>query len=73
MPCATLARRLLWDSPTSDRSLSVEVADRTREKPSLREPGDDQGRGLHILAAIAAEWGVREEAEGKVVFFRLRC
>ncbi len=29
------------------------------------------GRGLHIVSAISSEWGVRGDADGKTVWFRL--
>jgi anti-sigma regulatory factor (Ser/Thr protein kinase) len=56
-----------------DNTVTVEVADRSRRQPSLRRPDVDRGRGPHIVAALAAEWGVRDEPEGKAMFFRLPC
>lgn len=47
-------------------------------QPELRRPvpvaGDqlaESGRGLHIVAAVAQDWGIRTAAGGKVVWFTL--
>ncbi|MFE5767467.1 ATP-binding protein [Streptomyces sp. NPDC056485] len=56
--------------------LRVEVLDASRELPVPREaaPGDEAGRGLAIVAALAADWGAHPRGcgIGKVVWFELR-
>ncbi|MFC4106598.1 ATP-binding protein [Micromonospora zhanjiangensis] len=43
--------------------------------PRLREAGPDSldGRGLHIVAALAVEWGVDRDGLGQSVWARLRA
>ncbi|MGX1910341.1 ATP-binding protein [Streptomyces phaeochromogenes] len=50
--------------------LRVEVHDKSRKVPSLRAVGYDEecGRGLHMLATLAADWGTVLTAVGKVVW-----
>ncbi|MEU0675729.1 ATP-binding protein [Streptomyces sp. NPDC006172] len=50
--------------------LRVEVHDKSRVAPSLRAAGCDQecGRGLHLLATLAADWGTVLTAAGKAVW-----
>jgi anti-sigma regulatory factor (Ser/Thr protein kinase) len=59
----------LW---ISDHHLWLAVADNAPDQPTLRAPGDDAtgGRGLLLVTAIAAAWGVlpRATGTGKVVF-----
>lgn len=54
--------------------LRIEVADENSRHPQL--PGEDadalDGRGVRILDALAARWGVRDERYGKTVWFELR-
>jgi anti-sigma regulatory factor (Ser/Thr protein kinase) len=54
---------------TRDR-LRVEVHDRSWTLPQVRDVGCEEecGRGLHLLAAVAAEWGAALTAVGKVVW-----
>jgi anti-sigma regulatory factor (Ser/Thr protein kinase) len=53
----------------------VEVSDACGEKPAVFAPGPDgeHGRGLLLVAALAADHGVRDrqEAEGKTVWARM--
>jgi anti-sigma regulatory factor (Ser/Thr protein kinase) len=53
--------------------LRVEVRDRSREKPAIKdaETTDEGGRGLHIVGQLARAWGTEELADGKVVWFEL--
>lgn len=58
-----------------DRNLTVEVQD---SHPELRRPevaADDvlatSGRGLHIVAAVSSDWGIRRVRDGKTVWFTL--
>jgi anti-sigma regulatory factor (Ser/Thr protein kinase) len=53
--------------------LRVEVRDRSRRKPSLRDvdASDEGGRGLQIVGQLAKAWGTEELADGKVVWFEL--
>lgn len=58
-----------------DGAVRVEVADaRTDRLPVLREPGDESGRGLVLVAAIAERWGVdpRPGCAYKVVWAEVR-
>lgn len=50
--------------------LRVEVHDKSREIPSLRTADCDEecGRGLHLLAALAMDWGTALSAAGKAVW-----
>jgi anti-sigma regulatory factor (Ser/Thr protein kinase) len=51
--------------------LHVEVADGSPQPPRLRDP-DVGGRGLRIVDALAAAWGVTPaEGDGKAVWFEL--
>ena len=55
-------------------TVAVEVADDNSRLPH-HVSEDSQaldGRGLRILAALASDWGVREEAVGKTVWFEVR-
>ncbi|MFH9815940.1 ATP-binding protein [Streptomyces sp. NPDC017230] len=50
--------------------LRVEMHDKSRALPSLRNADCDAecGRGLHMLAAMAVDWGVVASALGKAVW-----
>jgi anti-sigma regulatory factor (Ser/Thr protein kinase) len=50
--------------------LRVEVHDKSRTVPALRPTGCDEecGRGLHLLASLAADWGTVLTAMGKAVW-----
>ncbi|MEV8125186.1 ATP-binding protein [Streptomyces sp. NPDC085944] len=52
------------------RRLRVEMHDKSRSLPALRAADCDAecGRGLHLLAAIALDWGVVATAVGKAVW-----
>jgi anti-sigma regulatory factor (Ser/Thr protein kinase) len=57
--------------------LRVEVIDESPDLPvpvPLADPRRRGGRGLHIIAAMAAAWGVEPHADaaGKTVWFELR-
>lgn len=54
-----------------DTDLVVEVRDGSSVMPVPRDGSDESGRGLAIIAAIAADWGVREHADGKTVWARI--
>jgi anti-sigma regulatory factor (Ser/Thr protein kinase) len=67
----------------ADGAVEIAVADRSLrlprprfregEKPPLSRPQwlDEGGRGLLIVEALADEWGIAEERDGKRVWFRL--
>lgn len=59
----------------SDGMIHVEVRDACRAQPTLlsRRPTDEHGRGLQLLRALSAEWGIVDETPGKMVWFDLRC
>jgi anti-sigma regulatory factor (Ser/Thr protein kinase) len=53
----------------TDRTVHIEVHDRAPTPPNLREAqGAAGGFGLHIVDAIAVEWGWRPAPDGKVVW-----
>lgn len=58
----------LWDG-----RLAVDVADRGDGTPTVREPGATQehGRGLALVAALSADWGVLPLVQGKRVWFHM--
>jgi anti-sigma regulatory factor (Ser/Thr protein kinase) len=51
----------------------VEVGDDTRRTLQPLQPPPDAlgGRGLAILDTLASQWGVRDDAYGKVVWFEV--
>ncbi|MGW3860538.1 ATP-binding protein [Streptomyces sp. NPDC005047] len=53
--------------------LRVEMHDKSRRLPTLRRVGCDAecGRGLHMLAAVVADWGTVATALGKAVWCEL--
>ncbi|SOD81119.1 SpoIIE family protein phosphatase/ATP-binding protein [Streptomyces sp. Ag109_G2-15] len=57
--------RLLYD-----RSLVCEVSDGSSTAPHLRRAAvtDEGGRGLFLVARLAARWGTRYTARGKVIW-----
>jgi anti-sigma regulatory factor (Ser/Thr protein kinase) len=57
-----------------DHGVRVEVHDGNREQPTLRQGNRDreQGRGLALVAALAASWGVQATSTGKSVWFQIR-
>lgn len=52
-----------------ERSLRVEVFDESSVPPSPDQLGD--GRGLRLMDALAASWGVSPQEGGKAVWFEL--
>ncbi|MEV5746957.1 ATP-binding protein [Actinoallomurus sp. NPDC052308] len=58
-----------------DGALLVEVVDSSPDEPQIRDAFGDSdaegGRGLLIVAALAAGWGVRREGPRKVVWARV--
>ena len=60
----------------SEGAVVVEVEDCNPAPVPVRLPGDAMpsgatGRGLHLVAELAASWGVRRVDGGKVVWFEL--
>ena len=58
---------------TSLDRLRVEVADSSQDPPRLVpiQGLDDHGRGLHLVEALSASWGVDWRDDGKAVWFEL--
>ncbi|WTG54450.1 ATP-binding protein [Actinacidiphila glaucinigra] len=58
----------------TDREITVEVTDHSTHIPQRRpaELGDESGRGLLLVEALATGWGTRPSSEGKTVWFTLR-
>jgi anti-sigma regulatory factor (Ser/Thr protein kinase) len=56
-----------------DHSLTVAVADGSTVRPRPREITSSGGRGLHLVEALANDWGVCDREGGKAVYFRLPC
>ncbi|MGW1195204.1 ATP-binding protein [Streptomyces sp. NPDC002536] len=54
--------------------LTVEVTDRSPQppQPRLAEAGDESGRGLLLVDALADSWGTRPVDQGKTIWFTLR-
>lgn len=50
--------------------LRVSVRDASPVHPTLREPAPmaPSGRGLQLVAALAARWGTQIEADGKTIW-----
>lgn len=57
----------------SHDSVRVEVSDGSSAPPRLGTPilGQERGRGMLIVDALASSWGVRETENGKTVWFEL--
>ncbi|MET9255687.1 ATP-binding protein [Streptomyces sp. NPDC003717] len=63
--------RLTLDGP----ALTLEVADPDRDRlprPHDSAPDEEGGRGLALVAALADDWGHRQEAYAKCVWARFR-
>jgi anti-sigma regulatory factor (Ser/Thr protein kinase) len=56
-----------------DHALTVAVSDGCTRRPTARAVSASGGRGLHLVGALANEWGVRDREGGKAVYFRLPC
>lgn len=56
-----------------DRSVRVEVGDRSPAPPTSHQAGpeDPAGRGMTLVETIASGWGVEERVDGKTVWFEL--
>jgi anti-sigma regulatory factor (Ser/Thr protein kinase) len=57
----------------ADEALRVVVHDESKEHPNRRSETDELagGRGLKLVDALAASWGVAPEGKGKAVWFEL--
>jgi anti-sigma regulatory factor (Ser/Thr protein kinase) len=53
--------------------LMITVADRSTDHPHTPPPDDDRpsGRGIVLVDALADQWGVYDQTEGKTVWFTL--
>lgn len=62
-------------SRTDERTVRVAVIDRSHVLPTARQaaPDDEHGRGLAIVAALSADWGVTPLRWGKRVWADVRC
>ncbi|WP_198359345.1 ATP-binding protein [Streptomyces fildesensis] len=56
---------------TGEGPMTVEVTDSGTHIPQLRhaESGDESGRGLLLVDALATDWGTRPTDDGKTVWF----
>jgi PAS domain S-box-containing protein len=57
----------------SATGVHIEVFDRSRLMPNMRHYDEEAttGRGLGLVSALAASWGVRHEDNGKTLWFEL--
>ena len=64
---------LVVEVDCDELSLQVRVRDGGADLPQPREAtdGEENGRGLALLAALSDDWGVEPEPDGKTVWFRL--
>lgn len=55
------------------RGVLIEVSDSGADLPRAvaAGPASESGRGLRLVEALSQRWGVRRDARGKVVWFRL--
>ena len=62
-----------WWSAGPAPQLRVEVHDGSRSAPAPVHalPYAEAGRGLMLLDSLSTEWGYRETATGKAVYFTL--
>ncbi|WP_121749033.1 ATP-binding protein [Streptomyces sp. E2N166] len=65
--------RLVRHPAGPDGMLLVEVSDPLPDPPRERvaRPGDEDGRGLQLVASSAHRWGTRPGEVGKTVWFEL--
>ncbi|MFE0811808.1 ATP-binding protein [Streptomyces sp. NPDC058794] len=65
--------RLVRRRAGPDGILLVEVSDPLPDPPRVRvaRPGDEDGRGLQLVASSARRWGTRPGEAGKTVWFEL--
>ena len=56
-----------------DHSLTIAVTDGSEVRPAPGEVTATGGRGLHLVEALANDWGVCSRVGGKSVYFRLPC
>ncbi|MET8908213.1 ATP-binding protein [Micromonospora sp. NPDC004551] len=54
-----------------DTRVLLSVADGSSVAPRQRTPDDNGGRGLPVIEALSAQWGVREHQGGKQVWVEL--
>jgi anti-sigma regulatory factor (Ser/Thr protein kinase) len=57
----------------TDEVLRLELADGSSVRPMAREivDSEERGRGMHIVDALTARWGVETHGEGKRVWVEL--
>lgn len=57
----------------NDDRIRIEVIDKNRNLPQLRRHSAQSGtgRGLHLVAAVAADWGAETRHDGKIVWVEL--
>lgn len=65
---------MLLTAHLSEGNLRVEVTDACPSPPvRMHVPNDaTAGRGLNLVAALSARWGVEPRAGGKTVWFEAR-
>jgi hypothetical protein len=51
--------------------VTIGAADGSSVQPRRRDADDDSGRGLAIIEALSARWGVHEHEGGKRVWVQL--
>jgi anti-sigma regulatory factor (Ser/Thr protein kinase) len=56
-----------------DHSLTVAVTDASTRRPTPGAVSACGGRGLHLVEALANDWGVHDREDGKAVYFHLPC
>lgn len=57
----------------SDRTVRVSVSDRSDVPPVQLSatPADEHGRGIQLLSALSANWGIEPRDSGKEVWFEV--
>ncbi|WSP90044.1 ATP-binding protein [Streptomyces sp. NBC_01233] len=64
---------LVMESEPAEARLRVEIHDKSHTTPVMERPSreEESGRGLHLLAALAVDWGTVLTATGKAVWCEL--
>jgi anti-sigma regulatory factor (Ser/Thr protein kinase) len=57
----------------NEHGIMIAVADTSPAVPVVKDPGTAPagGRGLHIIRALAQDWGTEAHADGKIVWARI--